>query len=496
MLEKDEILDSKFSVHDKHRFEVKLDLEFQKERKALYNIEYYFFLPQSLNITPESYTKEIFYSDTQHYIRFKTPDISLEKLFIPTNGLSPFNRAMSLLDEMASGGRSEFLTETISDEMKLMGSIIRADLRDAVEYIIKNSAFEIQSQRAEILLGEIKMATDSLAALKARVISVNPPQRVKDTFFALDEYTSLMIGEYLTDILKCCSEKGGALDADLSSRIAEVILAQRKYRKAMGYASLLKNGGTNVHFLYWRGLLKKFISSALYLNPEFSDFNLLTHTGPAIAAGFAMLFAIAVTIYAQSRYAINSAAFVIIVVISYIFKDRIKDWLKIIFARKMNAWLYDRKINVTEPAHGSRIGYIKETFSYVPQQLLPPDIERIRKSDNKKTIEEEAKSERVFKYKREIFLDFEKVEKYHKRRKALIDILRFSVFDFLKHADDESVNYDYFSEEDGRVTSEVCPRLYHINLVVKYNISQDNFVYDRVRIMLTKSGIYSIEEVK
>ncbi len=496
MLDKEEVLDSKFSAHDRHRIEVKLDLEFQKERKALYNIEYYFFLPQSLNISPENYSKEQFYSAVQHYIRFKTPDISIEKIFSPTNELSPFNKAVKALDEISSGADSGFSEETAVDEMKLMGSIIRANIRDAVAYIGKSQSERIQDDRARVLLREISLAVEGLSSLKEKIISAPYSQKIRDTFFALDEYVSLTIGEYLTDLLKCSQENKCLSDAGLVKEIGDFIINQRNYRRAMGYSSLLKNGETNRHFLYWRGLLKKFISSALYLTPQLSDFNILTHTGPAIAAGLAMLFAIIVTIYAQSRYAINSAAFVIIIVVSYIFKDRIKDWLKIIFSKKMTAWLYDRKTNVMEPAHNSKIGYIKETFSYVPGNMLAEDVARIRKSDNKKAIEEEAKTERVFRYKREIFLDFEKIEKYHKRRKDLIDILRFSVADFIKHADDETVIYDYFDEKTRTVVEEKCSRFYHINLVVRYNSGESKtYSYERVRIIVTKNGIYSIDEV-
>lgn len=496
MLDKEESLDCKFSAHDRHRIEVKLELEFHRKKQALYNVEYYFFLPQSLNISQENYSKEQFYSALQHYIRFKTPEISIEKIFSPTNEISPFNKAMKALDEISSGADIGFSEETAVDEMKLMGSIIRANIRDAVAYINKSESERIQNERVRALLNEISLCIEGLAWLKQKIISAAYSQKIRDTFFALDEYISLTIGEYLTDLLKCAQENKFFSDLPVIKEIEDFIISQRNYRRAMGYACVLKNGCSNRHFLYWRGLLKKFISSALYLTLQLSDFNILTHTGPAIAAGLAMLFAIVVTIYAQSRYAINSATFIMIIVISYVFKDRIKDWLKILFSRKMAAWLYDKKTNVMEPAHNLQIGYIKETFSYVPGNMLAEDVARIRKSDNKKAIEEEAKTEKVFRYKREIFLDFEKIEKYHRRRKALIDILRFSVADFVKHADDETIFYDYFDEKTRTVVEEKCSRFYHINLVVRYNnLDSKVYSYERVRIIVTKNGIYSIDKV-
>ena len=62
-----------------------------------------------------------------------------------------------------------------------------------------------------------------------------------------------------------------------------------------------------------------------------------------------MLFAAAATIFAQSRYAYKSMPFVLIVVVSYIFKDRIKDWLKLVFSKGMTRWLADRKADIPDP---------------------------------------------------------------------------------------------------------------------------------------------------
>jgi len=65
-------------------------------------------------------------------------------------------------------------------------------------------------------------------------------------------------------------------------------------------------------FVYRRGILKKFISSVLYLKVEVSERKALSQILFGIAAGLAMLFAVIATIYAQNRFSLNSWPFVFI----------------------------------------------------------------------------------------------------------------------------------------------------------------------------------------
>jgi len=499
--ERDEFIDSKFSIHDSHRFEIKLDIPLKDKGESIFKIEYFFFIPKSLNIYPQNYTKEIFYSDTQHYIRFKTPNISLEKLFYPQNELSPYNRAMKNIDILNSGKADDFIIETIIDELKLLGCIIKVELRDVIDFFTKSIKEKTNFSEDKTALidsirkfkSDIEIAIKSIDLLKTAIFTSNINQKIKETFLILDEYINLIISEY---ILVLVNETKDVKNIDLQEIVLEfknVIIERQKYMLSMGYKSAFINGEVDDHFMYYRSLMKKFISSALYLKPEVSEFNIFSHFGPAIAAGIAMLFAIIVTIYAQSRYAINSINFIFIIVISYIFKDRIKDWLKIIFSKRFGNWLYDRKINVTEPAHNIKFGYIKETFSFIPFKMLPSDILRIKNVDGK-NIDEDIKYDIAFKYKKEINLNRSNIAKHHQRRKDLIDIMRFSILDFIKHIDDAYVDYKIIDEK-GEIKNLKCMRLYHINFIIKYHIKEDEVKYERVRILLNKDGIVRLEEV-
>ena len=268
----------------------------------------------------------------------------------------------------------------------------------------------------------------------------------------------------------------------------------------MNYPSILKEGETNEVIIYRRGVLKKFISSVLYLKPQLEEWRTATQVVFGLAAGLAMLFAVLATIYAQNRYTMNSVPFVLVIVASYIFKDRIKDWLKLLFSRNLTRWFSDRETRILDPGSSKKIGVLKEAFTFISEKAVPPDIARIRRIDNITSIDEDGKPERVFKYKKEITLYPERILKTHDRRRDLNDIMRFNITDFLTQADDSRVNYLYTDPATGLTRTVACSRVYHLNMVIKYSYAdaqgQKKVHYDRIRIVLNKEGLVRLEEVK
>lgn len=511
--ERDDIFDSKITLHDRHRFEIKLDLDLPQSSRTVYELESYFFVPRALNIGPHTYSKEDFYNNNQRYIRFKTPKISLAKLCDPALGTSPLNRVRESLARILSGSKDPGLVETAYDEFKLLGCVIRGEIRDHVTSFI--SDLETYSPRQpergrklfvaeglENFLADLKYLGERINALRAEALDPSVPLRLRETFKFLDEYLSLIIEEYLTSLLAAMRRNKAALSAfeNVEKELTALVLSQSRYRAAMDYPSVLKEGENNEVIIYRRGVLKKFISSVLYLKTELDEWQTLTQLLFGLAAGLAMLFAVAATIYAQNRYTINSVPFVLVIVASYIFKDRIKDWLKLLFSRNLTRWFSDREIKILDPNDFKKIGVLKEAFTFISEAAVPPDIARIRKTDNITSIDEDGKPERVFKYKKEIALCPEKILRTHDRRKDLNDIMRFNIKDFITHADDSSVDYQYADPATGEIRTAVCARVYHMNMIIKYSYADAQGIarlhYDRIRIVLNKEGLVRLEEIK
>ncbi len=511
--DQNDILDSHIKLHDRHRFEIKLDIDLDASLKSAYEVETYFFVPRALNIGPHNYNKDKFYNSSQRYIRFRTPKISLGRLCDPALTTSPLNRIKEDLGKALSGAGDQTLSDNICNEFRMLGCIIRGEIRDYVRVFVKGLAAcdsagpqtsrLFVAEGLENFLADLKKLETALSSVKAWVSDPAAPLKVKETAAFFDEYMSLILEEYLTSLIEALRNNADARERfkAVENGILAIVTFQNRYRQAMKYPSVLAPGSSNEVIIYRRGVLKKFISSVLYLKAEFSEWEGLTQVFFGLAAGGAMLFAALITLYFQSRYAMNSMPFVLAVVISYIFKDRIKDWLKLLFSKNLTRWISDRKIDILDSSGGGeRIGLLKEAVTFISDRNLPPDIARLRRIDNITSIDEEGKPERVFKYKKEIALYPEVIIKSHERRRDLNDIMRFNIRELIEQADDSVVNYPYVDPATGELRAAVCARVYHLNMVLKYTYfgreAKVNIHYERIRIVLNKDGIVRLEEVR
>ncbi|MHB0995185.1 MAG: hypothetical protein ACYC2I_02310 [Elusimicrobiales bacterium] len=509
-----DIFDSHIKQHDRHRFEIKLDIDLDAAAKSSYEVETYFFIPRALNVGPHNYKKDNFYNSSQRYIRFRTPKISLGKLCDPSLEASPLNRVRADLGKVLAGAQDQELVDNVCHELRLLGCIIRGELRDYVRIFVEGLATYGASAPAaqrrlfvgeglDNFLADLKRLEGALSSLKAEVSDPAVPVKVRETAAFFDEYVSLILEEYLTSLLGALRGNPGARErfADVERGVLAIVTAQSRYRQAMKYPSVLAPGSSNETIIYRRGVLKKLMASVLHLKAEFSEWESLTQVFFGLAAGGAMLFAVLVTLFFQRRYAMDSLPFVLAVVISYIFKDRIKDWLKLLFSKSLTRWISDRKIDILDSAGGgAHIGLLKEAFTFISDRDIPPDIARLRRIDNITSVDEEGKPERVFKYKKEIILYPEVIIKSHERRRDLNDIMRFNIRELIAQADDAAVDYPYVDPATGDLRTASCTRVYHINMLLKYTYfdreDQVTIHYERVRIVVSKDGITRLEEVK
>ena len=75
-------IQERIKIHDSHQFEIKhvYPLNSNDGRALRYTVELFLFIPQSLDINPESRRKEEFYRDLQSRLRWQTPVCLLDSL--------------------------------------------------------------------------------------------------------------------------------------------------------------------------------------------------------------------------------------------------------------------------------------------------------------------------------------------------------------------------------------------------------------------------------
>src|SRR5262245_59166137 len=114
-------IEGRLEQHDRDQFEVKLDYTIDPAKaKNRYEVDAYFFLPKSLGVDAQTYSKAQFYSDVQAYIRFKTPGLSLKDLARTENGTSPLGRVMLLLETPCRGAARAPHEARLSRELQLV----------------------------------------------------------------------------------------------------------------------------------------------------------------------------------------------------------------------------------------------------------------------------------------------------------------------------------------------------------------------------------------
>ena len=120
---------SRVSIHNREEFEIKIEYNLQEiEKKVSFKVECYLFIPSSLNINSETYSKELFYRDIKNYLRFKTPRILLQELLSPEFVQSPLYQLEKLKGEFQKSFSIDKV-EAAVNELKMLGCVVRTAFR-------------------------------------------------------------------------------------------------------------------------------------------------------------------------------------------------------------------------------------------------------------------------------------------------------------------------------------------------------------------------------
>jgi hypothetical protein len=213
----------------------------------------------------------------------------------------------------------------------------------------------------------------------------------------------------------------------------------------------------------------------------------------SVAAGLAMLFATAVAFIGQSRYGNLSLPFFIALVISYMFKDRIKELLRLYLNVTLHKWLYDRQRNIYH-SFDEKIGTCKESFNITEENKVSRKIVEYRSRDEITDINNSLTGENVILYRKYIRLSSKRDRKVKQRHSTndVIDIMRFNVQGFLRSMDNPEKKI--FIPEKSGYRKAFGMRVYHINIITHFTVDKVEYMR-RFRIVLNRDGIKRIEEV-
>ena len=157
--------------------------------------------------------------------------------------------------------------------------------------------------------------------------------------------------------------------------------------------------------------------------------------------------------------------------------------------------LWDRNIAIKDPGNEETVGRCKEAFDFISPDSLSEKIQNERHAGLPRSNEAQSKHEICFRYTKEILLNGKLIGDQHVRLLDINDILRFSVARFLLRADDPEQSVRLFNVRKGEVQTVICPKVYHINLVLKLSYGKDfeEERIERVRVILDRKGIRRLQ---
>jgi len=514
-LDRDEEIEGRVAIHDSDHVEVKLDCRLGANSKSRYRVETYFFVPGSLGLNKSTYSRQHFYNDVQTYLRFKTPSIPLAELADRAKADSPLAQIRSLLEGSQRARRDRELPKELSYQLRMFGCVARARMRYRIGAIKERIAGLPEGEdRYQVLVADIGAMTNRFSdevehllgewrALRASFLDVTTKPATRDMYLHVDEYLSLVAEESITLLVRYV-DRSESLNGEMTSarsRLCELLMSEREYRAGAGYVTAKSLNGSGETFVYRRSMLKKLVTSVLWLEVDKQqEGKTIADAAAAFAAGIAMLFAVLATIFATQLWMINTSAFVAAAVVTYMLKDRIKDWLKRYFSRRINRFLPDYNVNIRDPMTDEDIGSSRETFGYVSQEHVPDDVLRLRHQQAQSEVETEAKQEVILRYDKEIRLrSKEVIQRMHLEDYDLNDITRFALWQMLIRADDPKYAVPMYDPEDDIVEKRAFRRVYHLNIVMVFYAGargSEATSMQHLRVIFDKQKIRRLEHIE
>ncbi|QED29914.1 hypothetical protein FRD01_22290 [Microvenator marinus] len=473
--------------------------------KAAWSIEYFFFFPRNIGITPTTWETTNFYRSTQVLMRLQSHGLTLQELADLSDLHNPGHILLSqvpslLSDEPANGAA-----------MTAMAQLFGAEIADALQEEI-HSIRRRMSDRASLKARIERLCVGTEAALSALTTlrrSVEPYRTVTHpdlmpTLFFAEEYLLALADERFSELALTIKEAPSIYDGDglalkLQLRLAQTLRRLHERQRSLGFVTVGRHAGE--HYGYRLSLLKKELQKSLYLDMRASTKDpFVANSAAMVAAGLAATWATIaqVPLLTGALGSSQGAFFLALAVGAYVLKDRIKDHVR---QRLIKQWLkWDHNVSLGDHLFhlmglSEVSGRAMEKATWKTVREVPRDVVRLRRAA--RTVRgSSTELENVIHYKRRIELDGIETASMDTQF-GIQEIVRVSLNDVMSRLDDQIDLVSHWDVRTGSFQRTELPKVYHLNLV--YQVKQEGAeetVMRRARIVLNREEILRIEHVE
>ena len=485
--------------HSSRHLETKLILPIPETKRYDREIHYYLFSPPQLYVNRNAYSEERLLLKFQSHGRYSSPEITLEELLDMRNNLSPLTVLKRYTDNLVKDVTSVPERNVIHELQTIVNSVRhenKACLQDRKDMVKLGMVDDLEATLKAWHANTKQLCATIRDLLEAVQAKFSPENRLLLAFLWTDEANSLLCEKHAIDLYMASS----SLQQQMSKTLSELLSFSREemeYRSEHEYLSGSNNPET---VQYRKAVLKKWTQSSLYLVPVVSRWpKRVSEILAGTAAGVAMAFAMLTTIFAETTFIRNSFQWAFIVIIGYVFKDRIKEWLRLFFKAVLPRMMADEISSFLSPKTNKKICSSRIRLTFEDVEALPSIVKEIRKDKNN-PFRDMLPKEDVIHYVRDLAM--RPLTKHalgrdsFPRENNFTLVTRIRLDDFLKEMDDPNdvvFRMDPNADELDQLNSE---RVYHLHLIIReYCKKEDLDNYSHYTVVLNKSGIVRIEQM-
>ncbi|MGD1823329.1 MAG: hypothetical protein ACPKM0_11275 [Pleomorphochaeta sp.] len=475
--------------YSSRHLEIKFILPFAKKKVLKKNITYYLFTPDQLNVNATTTSLESMRHKFKTHGRYASPELSLDELINENNKISPLFKLNEYIDLLKSGETLEISDIEFTHEAQATVNTIRHQLVN-----LKSDCYcLIKEKKKDELYLKIKDCRKKRKIIESKftlLINDIKQLKLKNNMFLqallwADEACSLTSEQYTSEILGIC-EKNEEY-RKVNNILSKIINHENRRRKNMGYES-----NKDLESLaYRRESLRKWSKSVLRLEPMVSKTpKRINEIVAGVAASLAMTFTLIATFFAQSYFAEKTIRWELLVIIIYVFKDRIKDAIKRIFNIFQPSLVADEIYSYISPRTGKKVCSAKNNLQYKTENTVNKKVRDVRREISKNPFYKMFREESVVK-----FSHYLKIYPLVKNKDiyirpwltniALVDHIRMD--DWFKEMIDNYLDIDNINEPNNSV--------YHIHLIIEDKINKKESQFYHYLVVLDYSGILYVKEM-
>jgi len=486
------MIDTEVKVHDNFSLEFKIGFITNKNEKDQneFKINTWIFVPNSLDINRATYKKSDFYKDVKNNIRLITPIYSLEEIL--KTGRGPLPRLQKAIDALVPDPANEAKTESFVYQVKMLVCIVKSALRRHIQIIDSTTTDDKTIDHVETFIHDIREINLRYREMWEELKNPDITKQQREYFLFGDDFLGNITEQYTFQAIKAL--RGNPLFIKVKDKLHKLLEDEIAHRKSRGFMLLDKdNEKHNSLVITQRNILKKFVESDLFLQViRKRDGFLAEQFYYSIAAGVAMIFATVISFFATLRFGNFTTDLFLILVFSYMFKDRIKDVMRYYFSSQMSKKYFDTKLKLS--IRKQEIGWVKEAFDYIHEDKLSDDVKAIRARSPLVEAENQVYDEKIILYRKWVKLSKEKIEKYKEYRLSGInDITRFNLMNYTQKMDNPYIPL-YIPDEDNGLISINGNKIYSLYFILHCQSDEDEY-YKKYRVSFNRNGIQDVREL-